>query len=367
MKIIQETRLIEADTIVIHFKVQDRAYYYNDRFEVSFLSNRSENIAFYLGVDSREFAYSSKQYGYVWVTRKVHGQKMHYPSPSLDHWCSFHIRALPTRYQVFYDRLYVGMYTGVMDILSKHMTFDKVEKIVITSARKGSFTVNYTLPSGASKEEYFLNLKYVNITHWSCPTILTCIFTRGVYHENLRDVDKSIFGDECYQGMPVKDTFLPIGFSSVDMLLIDERDLDGIFRVRYGRNPLLLKVGKELIVQAFSGDKEHYHWNNLPEQQKQPNAFITLKDLNDLANLQIRINWDIGVVEITQPRKMQCGMFKYVANYITDIRVKIRRGEFEVNVGDARCEVMHKIDPYDISSFELDGNIEPLRYAVYDM
>ncbi|KHN77072.1 hypothetical protein Tcan_10470 [Toxocara canis] len=298
MRIIQETRLVEGDTAVFHYMVNNQAFKKNDRIEIYYISNNSETISFYLGLDRNSFEFTAREKGHRGYRMPKRGVKMHSRESPPNHQCSFHIRALPTRYQVFYDRQYVGRFSGYYIYLLQFMVFDKVESIVFATSYKGSIEVNSRLSSGARKNEYFLDSNY---------------------------------------------------------------------KVHYGRIPQVLRARQEFLLQAFSGDRNLYYWNNRFEQQKKPTAIFTMRDIHGFTNLQIVINWVKGTVEITQPIKMSCGIFRYVADYLIDIKVKIQRDQFEVEVDQAHCEVVHASDPYDICEFETDGNIEPVRYVVYDM
>ncbi|VDM44070.1 unnamed protein product [Toxocara canis] len=299
------------------------------------------------------------------------GVKMHSRESPPNHQCSFHIRALPTRYQIFYDRQYVGRFSGYYIYLLQFMVFDKVESIVFATSYKGSIEVNSRLSSGARKNEYFLDSNYS--VGQLAPALKTIGRYVAVWKLNWEPRSWQKRYAKAYrldQDMKVRQEILHIHAENFQARQCNKNALISHLRekkVHYGRIPQVLRARQEFLLQAFSGDRNLYYWNNRFEQQKKPTAIFTMRDIHGFTNLQIVINWVKGTVEITQPIKMSCGIFRYVADYLIDIKVKIQRDQFEVEVDQAHCEVVHASDPYDICEFETDGNIEPVRYVVYDM
>uniref|UniRef100_A0A914ZSY1 Galectin n=1 Tax=Parascaris univalens TaxID=6257 RepID=A0A914ZSY1_PARUN len=135
-------------------------------------------------------------------------------------------------------------------------------------------------------------------------------------------------------------------------------------RVRYGKVTQGLHVGQEFFLEIFIGDSQLYYWNR--EEQTAAIGSITFLDLNDIELLHVQIEWKKGVIKLTKPRDVHCGIFKYENNSIIQMVVRIERDEFKIEVESVLCSAQHEGDPNDIVAFMLSGNIEPLRYVVYD-
>uniref|UniRef100_A0A9J2PCJ3 Uncharacterized protein n=1 Tax=Ascaris lumbricoides TaxID=6252 RepID=A0A9J2PCJ3_ASCLU len=101
-------------------------------------------------------------------------------------------------------------------------------------------------------------------------------------------------------------------------------------RISFGRVQQALHAGEELFIEAFIGNISLYYWNEHKKQDRA--ASITLLHSNSFPVLRIDL-------------------------------VK----EKDISTGKTSCAVIHHHDPNDIAAFEISGNIEPVRYAVFDI
>uniref|UniRef100_A0A0M3IIV2 Galectin n=1 Tax=Ascaris lumbricoides TaxID=6252 RepID=A0A0M3IIV2_ASCLU len=311
IQLVQTTKVIEGDTMVVQFRAHRHSSGIKQSFWFEVFGEDTKDRVIHLRVSGHQIVYSARKYGGTWdeVTSKL--GVLHFPVPE-GHWCTFHIRVVHNRYQFFYHHKFAYEYNGVNGVFKPHMRYENGVGIRAMWNYPGMYSVNYRIPSGATNDSYFLSQPH---------------------------------------------------------------------RVRYGRVPQKLYVGQEFFLEILAGDSRLYYWNR--EDQTAANGWIVFLDLNDIEVLRVQIDWKKGVLRVTKPQKVYCGVFKYEKNSIIQMLVRIERDQFtasvffflksyqpesltEVEVGNVKCDAQHESDPNDIVAFVLNGNIEPLRYVVYD-